>query len=320
MTTTFHGLATLTIACFGFAACEAGVDDRGITDPQAVPLADERPQFSDWSEPAHLGPVVNSAAVELELSISRDGLSMYFASNRSGNFDIWVSRRANVDDAWGPPLSVGASINTSAREQGPFLSVDGHRLYFFSDRPGGFGGTDLYVSRRRDRRDDVGWDPPVNLGPGVNAGANESLPVLFEDDATGAVTLYYTTNQGGSPDIWAATQQAEGSFGDARAVVELNSSRRERVQAIRRDGLELFLGSDRPGPTPTPFDLWVATRASTSHPWSPPVKLGPSLNGPSDDGSAALSFDGTTLYITSDRGGNADFWVSTRAKLRRIGR
>lgn len=91
------------------------------------------------------------------------------------------------------------------------------------------------------------------------------------------------------------------------------------MRRIRRDGLEIFLASDRPGPTPVPFDLWVATRASTSDPWSTPVNLGPVVNSAADEGGAALSFDGRTLYFTSDRlapSGRHDIWVTTRPKPR----
>ena len=284
----------------------------------------ERERFSDWSEPVNLGPNVNAAATEIELSISRDGLSMYVASNRPGGFggfDIWVSRRAGLDDAWGPLTNLGPTINTAAREQGPFLSIDGHRLFFFSDRPGGAGGTDLYVSRRRDTRDDFAWRAPDNLGGGVNSSANETLPVYFNGDEGAPVTLYYSSNRPGSAagDIYASTLDADGSFGPASPVVELNSARRDRVLAIARDGLELFLASDRPGPIPTLFDLWVATRGSTSAPWSAPVKLGPGVNTEADEGGAALSFDASTLYIASDRSGgfgSLDVWVSTRSRIK----
>ena len=282
--------------------------------------------YSDWSEPVNLGPIVNSDAIELEVSISRDGLSLYLASTRPGgfgDFDIWVCQRASVSDPWGPPQNLGPPINTSTRDQGMFLTLDGHRLYFFSDRPGGFsfGGTDLYVSRRRDQRDDFGWQTPVNLGAGVNGSFNETLPVHFEDDLTGTTTLYFTSNRPGGiggPDIYASTLQPDGAFGPAVLVEELSSSRRDRILTIRRDGLEIFLGSDRPGPVPVPFELWVATRASTLEPWSAPVKLGPPVNSGADEGSAALSFDATTLYFISSRPGSLghDVWVTTRSKLK----
>lgn len=286
--------------------------------------ADESSQYSDWSAPVNLGPVVNSAVGDIEVSISKDGLSLYLASSRPGGFggfDIWVSQRASVDDPWGTPQNLGPAINTSAREQAPFLSLDGHRMYFFSNRPGGFGGTDLYVSRRRDKRDDFGWQPPENLGSGVNGSFNETLPVYFEDDASGTATLYFGSNRPGmgGTDIYASALRPDETFGPAVLVAELNSSFRDAGFAIRRDGLEMFLASDRTG-TFGAFDLWVTTRASTSDLWSTPVNLGPVVNSAADDSRGAISFDGTTLYMESDRPGgfgDHDLWVSTRTKLKR---
>jgi hypothetical protein len=144
--------------------------------------ADDPPRFSDWSAPVNLGPVVNSASTDIEVAISKDGRSLYLVSNRPGGFggfDIWVSQRASVDNPWGPPQNLGPTINTAAREQAPFLTIDGHQLYFFSDRPDGFGGTDLYASRRSDKRDDFGWQPPENLGGGVNTAFAENLSARF---------------------------------------------------------------------------------------------------------------------------------------------
>src|SRR5207249_8036769 len=68
----------------------------------------DQPAYGPWGAPANLGPVVNSASNDQHPSISKDGLSLYFVSNRPGGFggnDIWVTQRASVDDAWGPPRS-----------------------------------------------------------------------------------------------------------------------------------------------------------------------------------------------------------------------
>jgi Tol biopolymer transport system component len=274
---------------------------------------------SEWSVPVHLGPVVNSTATDLELSLSKDERSMYIASNRAGNFDIWLSHRDGDDEPWESPQPLGPTINTAAREQAPFISRDGKSLYFFSDRGDIGGQTDIYVSRRPHKHDDLGWEAPVNLGTGVNSSASETLPVLFEDDETGTTTLYFSSSRPGlgAADIYASILQPDGTFGPAALVTELSSTRRDRVLTIRKDGREIFLASDRPGPTPVPFDLWVATRASTSEPWSTPVNLGPVVNSAADEGGAGLSFDGMALYFTSTRPGglgNHDIWVTTRGK------
>lgn len=127
----------------------------------AVPLLTaQEDHFTAWSELLNIGPGVNSVHAEFGTTISRDGLSLYFQSDRPGGFggtDIWVSRRSAAEDSWGPAENAGPFVNSEFGESTPRLSLDGHRLYFASNRPGGFGGGDLYVSRRQHERDDFGW-------------------------------------------------------------------------------------------------------------------------------------------------------------------
>lgn len=275
--------------------------------------------FSTWAPPVNVGPTVNSPFSDSAPSTSRDGLSLYFFSNRPDGFggnDIWVTRRASVDASWETPKNLGPDINTSANENAPTLSLDGHRLYFASDRADGFGGLDLYVSRRHDTRDDFGWRCPENLGSGVNTTADEAAAALFDDDETGATTLYFHSNTAGGDDIYASTLGPEEIFGPASAVEELNTPFLDRLPAIRRDGLEFFLTSNRPG-TSGPLDLWVSTRDAVSDPWGTPVNLGSVVNSSSIDGRASLSFDGTTMYFHSTRPGgfgSFDLYMSTRTK------
>jgi hypothetical protein len=178
----------------------------------------------------------------------------------------------------------------------------------------------VYLSRRHDKRNDLDWQPPENVGANVNGGG-AGLPFYFEDPATGVATLYFNSGRPGgvgSTDIYSSTLQADGTFGPAVLVPEINSPLRDAKVSIRRDGLELFLTSDRAG-TIGSFDVWVATRAATRDPWSMLVNLGPVINSTVDEGRMALSFDGTTLYITGTRPGGIgrqDIWVSTRSKLK----
>ena len=113
---------------------------------------------------------------------------------------------------------------------------------------------------------------------------------------------------------------ADGNFGAPEIVAELSSVADDQVPAIRRDGLEIFFASNRFG-TFGETDIWVATRASTSDPWSTPQNLGPQVNSIHVDAGPDLSFDGTTLYFhTANREGNIggprfDIWSTTREKL-----
>ena len=231
-----------------------------------------------------------------------------------------------MDDPWGPPHNLGPAINTSSSDFAPDLTIDGHHLYMNSDRPGGCGGSDLYVARRQDKDDDFGWRRPENLGCAVNTTYDEAGPLFFEDEATGVQTLYFTSfNRPGGLgdfDIFVSTRSSDDElWGPGVDVTELNGPYRDTRTAIRRDGLELFISSDatgRPGGVGGQ-DLWVATRATTADPWSAPVNLGPTVNSTSFDGAPALSFDGTTLYFFSARPGGYglnDLYVTTRTQLR----
>jgi Tol biopolymer transport system component len=96
-----------------------------------------------WSEPVNLGPNVNSSYHERNPSISADGLSLYFSSDRPGGpffsgfhpWDLWVTTRATVDDPWSEPVNLGPTVNSWTDEFSPSISVDGMSLYFSSRLP-----------------------------------------------------------------------------------------------------------------------------------------------------------------------------------------
>ncbi len=281
------------------------------------------PRYSDWSEPVNLGPVINTGYNDQHPALSKDGLSLYISSDRPGGFgatDLWVSQRARVDDPWGPPQNLGPIINTSGVELAPAFSRDGHWLFFHTDRPGGFGGVDIWASYREHTDDDFAWQPPINLGSGVNSPYDDAGPTFFQDDETGIITLYFTSNRpgvAGAADIFSAVMNPDGSFGPSALVPELDSPGRDTRSAIRHDGLEIIFQSDRTGSVGS-GDLWVSTRATTLDPWSPPVNVGPSVNTVYFDGAPALSSDGETLLFYSNRPGGFganDLYVSTRQKL-----
>jgi len=285
-------------------------------------------QFSDWSEPVWLGPIVNSSANDFHPAISHNGLSLYITSNRQGGFgdnnnDIWVSQRASLDDPWGPPQNLGPNINTAFDEFAPDFSPDGHWLFFSSGRPPGTNDfIRIWVSYRKDVDDDFGWEPAVDLGPDINLpGLDDNAPTFFHDHKTGVTSIYFNSlyrKEGpGDYDIYVSTQRQNGTFGRAKVVRELDSPYRDTRTAIRTDGLEMFITSNRPGGS-RGIDLWVATRETTRDVWSTPINLGPTINMDGDDGGPALSCDGTTLYFYSTRPGGSggrDLYVTTRHKI-----
>ena len=87
----------------------------------------------------------------MSAAVRKDGREILFASNRAGTLgptDLWVSTRQSVTDPWSPPANLGPPVNTPFGDQTPSLSADGRTLLFDSDRPGGAGGRDIWISTR----------------------------------------------------------------------------------------------------------------------------------------------------------------------------
>ena len=280
------------------------------------------PASSDWSAPTNLGPIINSASTDAAAALSKDGLTLYFHSDRFGGFgstDLWVSRRDRDSDVWGAPINIGPTINTAAIEAAPALSRDEHWLFFASDRVGGLGGNDIWVSYREHVHDPFDWQPAVNLGSNVNSAAADAGPGYFENDGVGAPQLFFqSTRPGGfgASDIYVSELLPNGEFGPASLVAELNTAGLENHPSMRFDGLEIVFFSNRPDSIGD-NDLWVAKRSSVFDLWSVPTNLGPIVNSVAGDAQPYFGSDGRTLLFTSSRPGGLggqDIWMTTRAK------
>jgi hypothetical protein len=341
MTNRFRMTLLLTILA-GFAAAFSALPARAQ-------------QFSPWSAPVNLNnvvlndgtvcpAVVNSTSPDVNdalVALSRDGLSLYLGSTRPGGlgeYDLWVSHRDRLDACWGAPVNVGPPVNTSVREGSPSLSPDGHWLFFHSKRqPGSCGNgvpIELWAAHRPDIGNDLGWEPPINLGCAIHGGLNavknpasglftDSFNPRFFDDGSGKLYLYFTRNTfpGDQPGthIYVSTCNADiddcntqGLWDQGIPVTALNSPFRDGGSAIRlRDGLEMIITSARPGSLASD-NLWVSTRATTQDQnWLPPEPIncdamqgcstwnpiGPLVNSNVFDGGPALSWDATELYF-----------------------
>jgi outer membrane protein OmpA-like peptidoglycan-associated protein len=126
----------------------------------------------DWSKPYDLPPPVNTPGWESQPSLSSDGRTLYFVSNRKGGYggyDIWKSTLTG--NGWGEPENLGPNINTVYDEQSPFIHPDDSTLYFCSNGWPGLGGMDLFVSRLGK---DGQWQKPENLGYPINTNGDEN--------------------------------------------------------------------------------------------------------------------------------------------------
>jgi hypothetical protein len=137
---------------------------------------------ANWSKPVNLGPNVNSPREELSCCISPDDTELFISSNRSGGmggYDLYVARRDTTDQPWSAPVNLGPPVNGSADDGGICLSSDNLTLFIHSNRPGGYGGHDLYWTVWESK--DAIWSEPTNLGSIINTSAMELRPSLTSD-------------------------------------------------------------------------------------------------------------------------------------------
>ena len=305
-------------------ACTDSVAPVAPVDSTAAELV----VWSEWSVPENLGSVINTAAAEQHPTISKDGLSLYFASDRAGTLgglDLWVSQRATVNDPWGPPSNLGPNVNSAAVDLAAGFSRSGHWMYYHSAGRGGCGGADLFAVHRQDKKDDLGWGVAENLGCALNTTFEDAGPTLFTDDETGLTTMMFNSARPGGPgglDIYQTTRMGDdGDWGPSALVAELSGPFRDTRVTISRDLLTLFLSSDSQGRVGGlgGQDVWMSTRADVTSPWSTPVNLGAIVNTASFDGGPNLSWDGSELYFFSDRTtggfGRNDLYVTRRARV-----
>jgi outer membrane protein OmpA-like peptidoglycan-associated protein len=145
-----------------------------------------------WSKAEKLPETVNTEKHESSASLSPDGNTLYYVSDRKGGIgkrDIWYSTK-DKDNKWGEAINMGELINTKEDEEGVFIHPDGKTLYFSSKGlPGSFGGYDIYYSSLVNNK----WTTPRSLGKAINTPGDEVFIVLTADGTSG----YYASEKKG---------------------------------------------------------------------------------------------------------------------------
>ncbi|MHC4437699.1 MAG: LamG-like jellyroll fold domain-containing protein [Planctomycetota bacterium] len=266
-----------------------------------------------WGAAVNLGPNVNSSSNDAGSSISADGLTLYFSSNRpggAGGYDLWCTTRATINDDWGPAENLGQPPNSRYSYWGPSISSDGLTLYFsdghspqYGNRlPGGLGGQgDIWMVTRASVN--VAWGEPINLGPAVNS-QHAIHPCISSDN----LSLYFQTHRAGALghcDIMVATRKSTSDpFGDPVFLKNVNAGGADWTPDISADGLTLFFMRN-----PGPPEIWASTRRTTDDDFGARFKLPSQVNMSGyDNGIPNLSADGSTLYFLSSRPGGFGGW------------
>ncbi len=214
----------------------------------------------EWKGVENLGDLLNSPNEESAQFISADGHYLFFtrSDNRSengwsnGGCDLYMAYRVRPEDDWTIPQAFGATINTPYYEGMPSLSPDNRELFFVSDRPGGYGGLDIWISRFEEGT----WQLPVNAGPGINTAGNEVSPYISTDSRT----LYFSSDGWpgmGGKDLFRSSKVTDTIWSKAENLgFPINTVCDEMSECLSADGKKLYFASDRKGPAGN-YDIFI---------------------------------------------------------------
>jgi len=226
---------------------------------------------------------------------------------------------AKADFTFGEPVNLGPTVNNSSSyDYFPCPSADGLELFFVSDRPGGEGAEDLWVTTRTSVAEP--WGDPINLGPTVNTSSTETGPTLSAD----GLELYFSAYTEDAFDILMTTRPTRNSaWGEPVSLGSffyVDSETLVVCPSLSGDGLELYVAMGHAEPVHE-WSVGVARRDSRDAPWQAPVRLGPQINSWSCQGHPGISSDGLLLVFSdiwacSPRPGGlggTDLWLARRA-------
>lgn len=221
---------------------------------------------SGWSMPTEIEGDVNDGRENGSVTLTPDGQYMIFAAYKhsissEGRTDLYSARK--VKGKWTDVQNLGPAVNSPYWDTQPSISSDGNTLFFVSDRPGGQGGTDIWISQRTRE----GWTKPVNAGSAINSSHDEISPIIAPDSKTFTFASDRPGGQGGF-DIYFAKYN-QGSFGSVKNAGEpINSKADECFYVPLQNTNVALLSSSRSGgagaldvytvvPNPFPSDAVV---------------------------------------------------------------
>lgn len=226
-------------------------------------VAQREDEDDPWGVPVNLGAPVNTPFIEQAPAFSRDGRRMFFVSNRPGSqggLDLWVSVREDEDDdfAWQAPINLGVPINSVVNDAGPgLLRVAGDEFLFITtNRPGGSGGPDIWMSVGAG---DGSFGAPAPVQE-LNSAVQDARPTLRRD---GREVVFFSTRAGslGLTDLWASVREDREDPWSAPTNLGsvVNSAFDDTQPAFSQNGRTLLFASNRPGGSGQ-LDLYMITR------------------------------------------------------------
>jgi len=272
----------------------------------------------------NLGKVINHAGLDYGPTISADGKTLYFVSNRKGgritrdgdfSHDFWAAKKLNnLDTVFFTPYNidtVDAGVNSVFNEGVATIAADRQTLYFTGcNRPDGLGDCDIYVSEVQGDR----WGKPVNLGPNINSEYWDSQPTISPDKTR----LYFVSNRP-SPtnpdgegqddtDIWYSEYDDDmNEWKKAKNLgPDVNTAKQEVSPFIGADGNTLFFASNGHVPNMGGLDFYRTKRTGEKDRegrdrWAKSNQLPAPINTKEDEQFISLPASGDVLYFSSRR-------------------
>lgn len=195
-----------------------------------------------WSKAENIGVPINTEWHEATVGISPDAQTILIYKDDNGDGNIYTTSLKG--DKWSNPVKLNNHINTKHWEPSAFISADGSTLYFTSDKPGGFGGRDIYISKRSVGGD---WEKAVNMGPNINTEYDEDAPFIHPD----GVTLMFSSNGHntmGGFDIFTSLQSSDDIWSQPINVgYPINTPDDDVFYVVSPDGLNAYFSSFREG-------------------------------------------------------------------------
>ena len=198
----------------------------------------------NWEQATNIGTVLNTSLNDGGTAITPDGHWMVYTGcdrdDTKGDCDLYVAEY--VGGSWGNIQNL-ASVNSPSWDSQPALSADGLLLFFASDRPGGFGGVDIWMTRRT-----FGgvWSTPTNLGPNVNTAYDDESPFIAQDNKT----LYFSSDGhpgAGGFDLYMSTMSPEGFTRPENLGSPINTASDELFFTTQIGTDNVYFASNRSG-------------------------------------------------------------------------
>lgn len=197
-----------------------------------------------FSKASPLSDDLNIEEKKGSMSLTQDLNTLYYAADYNekgfGRYDIY--KVTKTKKGWSEPKNLGKNINSDYWDSAPSIAPDNQALYFCSNRPGGYGGIDIYVTYKNEKGF---WEEAVNMGPTINTTGDEQAPFIHADNKT----LYFSSNGWpgfGGADLFVIRKKIEGNWSSPLNLgYPINTFDNEGSIAVAGTGLEGYIASDR---------------------------------------------------------------------------